>query len=187
MNLEGIEILLHRVNRSVDRLDRRFRRAPSAGYNRLRMKKTLEVAALFAALTMLVGSHALAAGSWLQRAAGAPLQIVALCQSRTSHWEGGKIVSDSELTVLRVVRGAPDSAIVVRQQGGEVDGIGQKVTHTVLLEPGKKYLLFLEAADAGRWEPTTKGVNSITALPDVGETVGGDPLDQVIAELGGEA
>jgi hypothetical protein len=151
------------------------------------MRKTLEVAALFVALAMLVGGHAIAAGSWLQRAADAPLQVVALCQSRTSHWEDGKIVSDSELSVQRVVRGAPDSSIVVRQRGGEVDGIGQKVTHTILLEPGKSYLLFLEPADAGRWEPTSKGVNLIATLADAGETVGGDPLDQVIAELGGGA
>jgi hypothetical protein len=85
------------------------------------------------------------------------------------------------------VRGGADSTIVVRQRGGEVDGIGQKVTHTTLLDPGKSYLLFLAPLADGRWEPTTKGVNVIATLPGVGETVGGDPLDQVIAELGGGA
>ena len=151
------------------------------------MGKKLEMAALFVALAMLAVGHALAAGSWPQRAGDAPLQVVALCQSRASHWEEGKIVSDSELSIQRVVRGGADSTIVVRQRGGEVDGIGQKVTHTILLDPGKRYLLFLTPLADGRWEPTTKGVNVIATLPDVGETVGGDPLDQVIAELGGGA
>jgi hypothetical protein len=151
------------------------------------MREKLEMAVVFVAFALLVAAHALAASSWLQRAAGAPLQVVALCQSRASHWEDGKIVSDSEVSIQRMVRGAADSTIVVRQRGGEVDGIGQKVTHTTLLDPGKTYLLFLAPLADGRWEPTSKGVNVIATLPELGETVAGDPLDQVIAELRGGA
>jgi hypothetical protein len=151
------------------------------------MKKTIEKAALLVALTMLLCGHALAAGSWLERAADAPLQVVAVCQSRASHWEDGKILSDSEVSVSRIVHGAPASTIVVRQRGGEVDGIGQKVTHTMLLEPGKTYLLFLVPAEGDRWLPTTKGVNPITTLANLVDQVGGEPLDRVIAALGGGA
>ena len=57
----------------------------------------------------------------------------------------------------------------------------------MLLEPGKSYLLFLMPADGDRWLPITKGVNPIATLSDLIDRVGGEPLDQVIAELGGGA
>lgn len=126
-----------------------------------------------------------AAVSWLALADGAPLQVVARCESRSSRWEGGAIFSYSELSVLRVVRGVPDHVLAVRQRGGSVDGIGQKVSHAVLLEPGQRYLLFLEPDDSGAWSPVSKGVNTIVEQADLGDTVAGEPLDRVIAELGG--
>ena len=145
------------------------------------------MATFLVAHVALSGGSLLAAGSWLERAADAPLQVVAVCQSRTSHWEGGSIYSDSDVSVLRVIRGAPDLTLVVRQRGGEVDGIGQKVSHIKLLEPGKSYLLFLTPGESGNWSPISKGVNPITAVADLVESVAGEPLDQVLAELGGGA
>ena len=150
------------------------------------MKKIAAVTSLFALISCGVGDL-LAAESWLARAAGAPLQVVAICQSRASHWEGGSIFTDSDISVLRVVQGSPDLTMVVRQRGGEVDGIGQKVSHAKLLEPGKSYLLFLSPAPDGSWSPTSKGVNPIEAAVDLVERVAGDPLEQVLAELGGGA
>src|SRR5882724_6522681 len=120
------------------------------------MKKTM--ATIFVAMMTFYGANLFAAGSWLERAADAPLQIVG---------------------------GNPDLTIVVRQRGGEVDGIGQKVSHTTLLAPGKSYLLFLTPAEDGHWLPTSKGVNPIGALADGLEGVAGEPLERVIAELGG--
>ena len=149
------------------------------------MKKTM--ATIFVAMVTFSGATLFAAGSWLERAADAPLQIVGVVQSRTSHWENGAIYSDSELSVSKIVRGNPDLTIVVRQHGGEVDGIGQKVSHTTLLAPGKSYLLFLMPAEDGHWLPTSKGVNPIGALADGLEGVAGEPLERVIAELGGGA
>jgi hypothetical protein len=128
---------------------------------------------------------ALASGlSWPQRAGDAPLQIVARCDSRTSRWEGGTIYSYSEVSVLQVVKGAPGDRLTVRQRGGEVDGIGQKVSHVSLLEPGRSYLLFLDVDPTSAWSPTSSGVN-VLEESDTGQTVGGEPLEQVLSDLGG--
>ncbi len=59
----------------------------------------------------------------------APLQLVGRCDSCSSRWEGGSIYSYCEVSVLRVVRGAPQGdTVVVRQRGGVVDGLAQKVS-----------------------------------------------------------
>lgn len=140
----------------------------------------------FLSLAMVALSAAGAAAvSWPVLAGDAPLQVVARCEARSSRWESGAIFSYSDLSVLRVVRGAPDHTLVVRQRGGSVDGIGQKVSHAVLLEPGQRYLLFLEPDESGAWAPTSKGVNEIVEQADLGDTVAGEPLDEVIAALEG--
>jgi hypothetical protein len=149
------------------------------------MKKMVEAAVIVVVMVVVVGAKCVAAGSWLERAGDASLQIVAVCQSRTSHWEEGTIYSDSLVSVSQVLRGTPDLTMVVRQRGGEVDGIGQKVSHTTLLAPGKSYLLFLTPSGDGRWLPTSKGVNPIGVLADGIEGIAGEPLERVIAELGG--
>jgi len=140
--------------------------------------------ALLLALLLVTQANA-AEPSWLDRAANAPLQVVGRCQSSTSRWEGGSIYSYSEVSVLRVVRGTPDGALVVRQRGGQVDGIGQKVSHVSLLEPGQSYLLFLSKDDSGNWSTTSKGVNRIVTSSDGSQSVANAALDQVLSELGG--
>ena len=137
------------------------------------------------ALMLSLLASAAVAGSWLDLARGTPLQVVVRCQARSSHWEGGAIFTDSEVAVLQVVRGGPDDQLVVRQRGGEVDGIGQKIGHGVkLLEPGQTYLLFLVPDALGRWSPIATGVNPIVDLPDVGPSIAGSPLDEVLTALG---
>ena len=134
---------------------------------------------------VLAAAPVLASGvSWPERAADAPVQIVARCDSRSSRWEGGSIYSYSEVSVLQVVRGSPGDPLVVRQRGGEVDGVGQKVTHVSLLEPGRSYLLFLDGDASSGWSPTSNGVN-VVEEGDGGQTVAGEPLDRVLSELGG--
>ena len=147
--------------------------------------RNVRTAALAAALVFFGGAPALlAAASWLQRAADAPLQVVAVCQSRTSRWEGGSIYSYSEMSVSRTIHGAAPAALVVRQRGGEVDGTAQRVTHTSLLQPGESYVLFLGKDDTSSWTPNSKGVNPIVAASDGTQTIGGEPLDEVLAALG---
>jgi hypothetical protein len=142
-------------------------------------------AVLASALVLLGGAPAvLAAASWLQRAADAPLQVVAVCQSRTSRWEGGSIYSYSETSVSRTIHGTAPATLVVRQRGGEVDGIAQRVTHASLLEPGRSYVLLLGKDETSSWTPNSTGVNPIVAASDGTQTIGGEPLDEVLAALG---
>jgi len=141
---------------------------------------------LFALAVMLFAGLASAASapSWTDRARNAALEIVGRCDSRSSRWEGGGIYSYCETSVLRVLRGSAGPTLVVRQRGGEVDGIAQKVSHVAMIEPGQTYLLFLGRDDSGSWSPTSKGVNPVVETPDLGETVDGQPLEEIIRELG---
>jgi len=143
----------------------------------------------FLAVAALIGLAALppafGGAAWLDLARNSTLQVVGRCDSRSSRWEQHAIYSYCEVTVLRTVRGSPDPGLVVRQRGGEVDGIVQRISHTPLLEPGGTYLLFLARDAAGVWSPTARGVNRVVETDGLGETVGGEPLDEVIRQLGG--
>jgi hypothetical protein len=117
----------------------------------------------------------------------APLQLVGRCDSCSSRWEGGSIYSYCEVSVLRTIRGAPRAdAVVVRQRGGVVDGLAQKVSHVTMVEPGGEYLLFLRQDDSGSWAPLSKGVQPVVETPDLGEAVDGRSLEEVIRDLGGD-
>ena len=141
------------------------------------------------AISLLIGTlmpgAVLAGSGWIERAHGAPLQLVGRCDSCSSRWEGGSIYSYCEVSVLRTVFGAPSETLVVRQRGGEVDGIAQKVTHVSLMVPGRSYLLFLAPDASGTWSPKSKGLYALIDNPDVGQTVDGEALDEVIRALGG--
>jgi hypothetical protein len=127
-----------------------------------------------------------AAGVSTERTRGAPLQLVGRCDSCSSRWEGGSIYSYCELSVLRLIRGVPGAdAVVVRQRGGVVDGVAQKVSHLSTFQPGEKYLLFLDHDESGSWAPVAKGVHPIVEAPDLEQTVDGQSLDEVIRDLGG--
>jgi len=140
-------------------------------------------------LTLLVflvsagASHA--DSSWLARAKDAPLQLVGRCDSRSSRWEGGAIYSYCDVSVLRLVHGAVADGVVVRQRGGEVDGIAQKVLHSSLMEPGREYLFLLSPDGSGSWSPTSGGLLEVIDTPGLGAMIGAQPLDEVIRQLGG--
>ncbi len=123
-------------------------------------------------------------GSWTDRARGSSLVVVARCESTASDWEDGAIHTRSDVTVLRVLRGVPDHTTTVRQPGGVVDGIGQRVSHVSLLQPGGTYLLFLTRDDAGGWVPTLRGVNPVDAGAEGEALVGGQLLESVTSALG---
>jgi hypothetical protein len=148
------------------------------------MKRSYLVVAALVALAAL--QPALGAAPWLEWARNSALQLVGRCDSRSSRWEGHAIYSYCEISVVRTVRGTPEPGLVVRQRGGEVDGIVQRISHTTLMEPGGTYLLFLSRDASGVWSPTSKGVNRVVEAGNFGETVGGEPLDEVIRQLGGE-
>ncbi len=137
------------------------------------------------ALVVAVGTAAQGeGGSWTDRARGSSLVVVARCESAASDWEDGAIHTRSDITVLSVLRGTPDHTTTVRQPGGVVDGIGQRVSHVSLLEPGGTYLLFLSRDDAGGWAPTLRGVNPVDTGAEGEALVGGERLESVISALG---
>jgi hypothetical protein len=148
----------------------------------------MKIAIATAATAVWIGVACVCSASALPESLrSAPLQIVGRCDSCSSRWEGGSIYSYCEVSVLRVVRGAPQAdTVVVRQRGGVVDGLAQKVSHVTLVEPGGEYLLFLHQDDSGSWSPLSKGVHSVVETPDLGEEVDGRPLDEVIRDLGGD-
>jgi hypothetical protein len=52
----------------------------------------------------------------------------------------------TELKVLDSIKGAPVATILVKQPGGEIGGIGQKVAGVALFSTGEECLVFLEPA-----------------------------------------
>src|SRR5262245_58902797 len=148
----------------------------------------MRIAIATAVIASWIGVASLcAAGTLPGSLRSAPLQLVGRCDSCSSRWEGGSIYSYCEVSVLRAVRGSPQAdTVVVRQRGGVVDGLAQKVSHVTVVEPGGEYLLFLRQDDSGSWAPLTKGVHPVVETPDLGETVDGQPLEEVVRDLGGD-
>jgi hypothetical protein len=148
----------------------------------------MKIAMATAATAVWIGVASVCDASALpQSLRSAPLQLVGRCDSCSSRWEGGSIYSYCEVSVLRAVRGSPQAdTVVVRQRGGVVDGLAQKVSHVTMVEPGGEYLLFLRQDDSGSWAPLTKGVHLVVETADLGETVDGQPLEEVVRDLGGD-
>jgi hypothetical protein len=63
-----------------------------------------------------------------------------------SRWAktGGRIVTDIEVEVTEALKGEPAKTIVIRQPGGVVGDIGQKVQGLATFEPGEEIVVFLE-------------------------------------------
>lgn len=58
--------------------------------------------------------------------------------------DGARIVTDTELDVVEVMKGSADAHVTVMQPGGVVGEIGQKVDATARFEPGEEVVVFLE-------------------------------------------
>jgi len=58
-------------------------------------------------------------------------------------WVVGSIYTDTSIRVSECMAGTCSSRMIVRQRGGEIDGIGQSVEGTVQLSPGQEVILFL--------------------------------------------
>lgn len=61
----------------------------------------------------------------------------------------GNIVRTVKYSVDEYLVGAGDKQILIRLQGGELDGIGRKVPGETDLSPGERTLLFIERVRAG--------------------------------------
>jgi len=70
---------------------------------------------------------------------------VARVETAASAWVGGRIVTDAVLVVDEGLAGAAaGERVTVRTLGGEVDGIGQRVSGEPWFRAGERYLVFLE-------------------------------------------
>jgi hypothetical protein len=95
-----------------------------------------------------------------------PLDLKALVQradrvalvtvlSSESHWTEGHdaIYTDAVVRVDRVYKGAVKSGetVMVRREGGSVDGVGMRVHGSPVLSPGEQAVVFLEARAGASW------------------------------------
>lgn len=60
--------------------------------------------------------------------------------------KAGRVSTYTELSVLEAIKGAPGRKVVVRQPGGEAEGIGQQVAGAARFTVGDEVVLFLERA-----------------------------------------
>lgn len=75
-------------------------------------------------------------------------------------WDvNGKIVTRTFVRVARTLKGAAPRDVVVRQPGGELDGMKMAVSGTARFEVGEDVVLFLEASEpvAGEYVLLTMG------------------------------
>lgn len=120
------------------------------------------------------------------RGAGAPLVVVGEPLAQESRWENGGIWTYTEVAVRRTIGDDGPQSVVVRQRGGTVGGIGQRVSHVRLLDPVRPHLLFLwRDDDSGLWVPGTAGVLPIDIGLDGLERVEGTLLAPVLSLLEG--
>lgn len=71
--------------------------------------------------------------------------VRATVRQQQSSWDEGhrRIYTLTELAVSEVIHGEAPATILVRTMGGEVDGIGMKVSGTTRLMPNQDVVLFL--------------------------------------------
>jgi hypothetical protein len=120
------------------------------------------------------------------RAEGAPLAIVGDPVRQESRWEDGAIWTYTELAVRRSLGAPVSSPVVVRERGGVVGGIGQRVTHSRRVDVTRPHLLLLwRDPETGAWQPGVGGVLAVERRASEADLVGGVPLDTVWRALEG--
>ena len=124
-------------------------------------------------------------GEIIASAKTAPLAVVGEAIRQETRWENGGIWTYTEFAVRRSVGQAVPPTILVRERGGEIDGIGQRVTHVNRIDPTRPHLLLLwRDPETGEWSPGIGGILPL-ALTTSGETVEGVELEAVLGALAG--
>jgi hypothetical protein len=107
--------------------------------------------------------------------------VYATVESQVARWSADHqaIYTDVTLRVVRVYKGAlkPGDTVVVRREGGVVDGIGMRVFGAPAFSVGEEVVVFLE----------TRGSAAYTVGMTQGKlrvTVGADGIRRVSANLG---
>lgn len=106
--------------------------------------RVLLSAALFVALPSL--GSVVVAHTIEEMTRAVPVVVRARVGQVQASWDEGqrRIWTRAELQVLESVKGAPAATLVVRQPGGEVENIGQRVAGTAKFTPGEEAIFFLE-------------------------------------------
>ncbi len=110
---------------------------------------------LAAVLPCLIGVPAMALMVALETAdltRGADVVVRGRVSAVTAQWieDGKRIVTRSTISVGEYVKGAGTSVVTVEQLGGEVDGVGLRVSDTVYLKAGDEVVLFLKQRQEAR-------------------------------------
>jgi hypothetical protein len=107
--------------------------------------------------------------------------VLAVVESQTSRWSSDHqaIYTDVTLRVTRVYKGAvkPGERIVVRREGGTIDGMGMRVYGAAAFTDGEEVVVFTETRGNAAWTVgMTQGKLHVT--------VGSDGIKRVSAALG---
>lgn len=77
--------------------------------------------------------------------------VLGRCRHASVHWNADRtrIYTDWTVAVAQAVKGTPGEQVIVRQLGGELDGIGLMVSGAVRMSAGEEVILFLRPAEEG--------------------------------------
>jgi hypothetical protein len=65
-------------------------------------------------------------------------------------WEAGRIVTSTEVSVVELIKGEPHRLVEVRQPGGVVGDVGQRVEGAATFRLGEEAVLFLQRPRRGK-------------------------------------
>ncbi len=87
------------------------------------------------------------------KAKGADRVVQGTVVSQASRWTGDnrRIITETVIDVAEVWKGEPVKQLKVRQPGGEIGDIGQRVDGVAKFTVGEEVVLFLEARPGGAW------------------------------------
>lgn len=110
--------------------------------------RKLRPLALLAALSTLASASVVIHETFEQMARRVPVIVRGKVARSVATWDAEKrtIWTWTELTVSEPIKGKPGGLVLIKQPGGEVDGIGQAVAGAATFREGDDCLLFLEPA-----------------------------------------
>ena len=104
--------------------------------------------ALLAAISTLASASIVVHETIDQMARRVPLIVRGHVTRSMASWDDGKrtIWTWTELAVTDAIKGKPGAVVMIKSEGGEVDGIGQAVSGAVTFREGEDCVLFLAPA-----------------------------------------
>jgi hypothetical protein len=110
------------------------------------MPRRLVVLALLVLVPLTASATVVMAMSMEEMAARVPLIVRGTVHRTDTQWGEGRarIWTYGEVVVTETLKGAGRATVVVRQPGGVIGDIGERVAGTATLTPGEEVVLFLE-------------------------------------------